>query len=501
MQAGRRRRISIVTKIFSVFLAITALDISLIYILIGSGQIDLISRNGLLMAENSALRIAHELRSPMMLANLKDVSAGPLVQKLRAEGLPGLKSCGINRGDEKLAAPLMPQVVKALRLYESERRLFIADLNRTDFTANLFVPVATGEGVADTVLTCSLELASLRESFQRLMHLALVILAVTLLAQAVLALFVYRVIIRRLRSLEGASQKLAAGDFSGEYKEVGRADEIDNLAETFYQMKDALADKTRVLEDTLLRLEKANFDLEGDLILGEEIQRSILPEAGTGKTIEWVATYRPVGRVSGDFYDVFELPGGATGILQFDASGHGVPAALLTMMAKISFAEAVQKHATPALAMAHVNDELSLHLQKTGNFLTAFYAVISQEGKLTYCNAAHTQVLLLKENGMCELLDPTSLSVGFAPLGGADFHNGEATFAPGDRLLIYTDGVTETRDSQGVAFGLERLAKLAGEHAAKPLIEMHKTIETEWQSAVSPKAIEDDVTLLSIARI
>jgi sigma-B regulation protein RsbU (phosphoserine phosphatase) len=501
VQAGRRRKISIITKIFSVFLAITALDLSLIYILIGSGQIDQISRNGLLMAENSALRIAHEIRSSQNLANRPDVQTALLVQKLRGEGLPGLKTCSVSRGDAKMAAPLMPQVVKALRLYESERRLFIADLNRKDFLANIFIPIATAKGVADAVLTCTLELSSLRESFERLMRLALLILAVTLLAQAGLVLFVYRVIIRRVRSLESASQKLAAGDFSGEYKEVRRADEIDNLAETFYQMKGALAEKTRVLEETLLRLEKANFDLEGDLILGEEVQRSILPEAGTGKTIEWAATYRPVGRVSGDFYDVFDLPGGATGILQFDASGHGVPAALLTMMAKISFAEAVQKHATPALAMAHVNDELSLHLQKTGNFLTAFYAIVSTDKKLIYCNAAHTQVLLLRKNGACDLLDPTSLSVGFAPLGGADFHNGETTFSPGDRLLIYTDGVTETRDNQGIAFGLDRLEKLASEHAAKPLAEMHKAIEAAWQAAISLRAIEDDVTVLSIARI
>ncbi len=501
MSEARRRSISVVTKIFSVFLAITALDLALIYVLIGSGQIDVISRNGLLIAENSALRLAQEMRAEAIGTRVMPENIERLVRKLRAEGVTGLKECSVHRGDEKMAAPLVPQVVKALRLYESERRLFIADLDRSEFSARLFVTIPVSKGVTDSVLVCTIELSSLRDSFARLMRLALVILIVTVIAQAGLALFVYRVIIRRVRALESASEKLAAGDFSGAYVSPKRADEIDNLAETFYEMKDALAEKTRVLEETLLRLEKANFDLEGDLILGEEVQRSILPEATTGKNIEWAVSYRPVGRVSGDFYDIFDLPGGATGILQFDASGHGVPAALLTMMAKISFAEAVQKHQNPAHALANVNDELSQHLQKTGNFLTAFYAIVYPDGRLVYCSAAHTQVIVLKKNGDCALLDPTSLSVGFAPLGGADFHNAETTFLPGDRLLLYTDGVTETRDGNGVAFGIERLEAVARAHREEPLKSMHASIEAAWLSAVPRSAIEDDVTLLSVLRV
>ena len=500
-EARRRRSISVVTKIFSVFLAITALDLALIYVLIGSGQIDVMSRNGLLIAENSALRIAQEMRTLGSGDRVAAANTEALVNKLRGEGLQGLKECSLHRGDDKMAAPLVPQVVKALRLYESERRLFIADLDRSDFLAKLFVTIPAAKGVTDSVLVCTVELSSLRESFARLMRLALVILIVTLIAQAGLAFFVYRVVISRVRGLESASQKLAAGDFSGDYRAPKRADEIDNLAETFYEMKAALADKTRVLEETLLRLEKANFDLEGDLILGEEVQRSILPDATAGKNIEWIVSYRPVGRVSGDFYDIFELPGGATGILQFDASGHGVPAALLTMMAKISFAEAVQKHLNPAHALAHVNDELSQHLQKTGNFLTAFYAIVYPDGRLIYCSAAHTQTLVLKKTGECALLDPTSLSVGFAPLGGGDFHNSETAFLPGDRLLVYTDGVTETRDHEGVAYGIERLEAVARAHASDPLKALHAAVEAAWLAAVPRSAIEDDVTLLSVLRV
>ncbi len=483
-------------------MAITALDLSLIYVFIGSGQIELISRNGLLMAENAALRIVSETRSPGFAATLTQQGTVKVTEKLRENSLPGLVSCEARRGDTVLESGSVQNshVLRAIMLYESERRLFVSDLNRNDFSAGLFVPVVGPKGVADTVLVCQLALQSLRESFARLMQLSLLILGVTLLAQAGLALFIYRVFIRRLRQLESATQKVATGDFSGEHKVALRFDEIDQLAQRFHEMRTALAEKTRVLEDTLFDLEKVNFNLEGDLILGEEVQRSILPEPSTGKTITWAVTYRPVGRVSGDFYDVHDLKSGATGILQFDASGHGVPAALLTMMAKISFVEAMQKYDSPAAVVAHVNDELSAHLQKTGNFLTVFYGIAYGDGRLVYCSAAHTQAIFWSAAGGVQLLDPTSLSVGFAPTGGSAFHNAEIRLNTGDRLVVYTDGVTETNDSAGLPFGVERLCELVQAHAHEPLAEMHRAVSEAWRSAVPRSAIEDDVTLMTIAK-
>ena len=496
-----RKKISILTKVFAVFLAITGIDLSLIYVFIGSGQIELISSNGLLLAENAALRIVTETRSSAFGSRMTNQAIETLTRSLREDSLPGLTSCEARRADAEIEnAVRNSQVIKAIMLYESERRLFISDLNRSEFSAGLYVPLVGAKGVADTVLVCHLALQSLRESFTKLMQLSLLILGVTLLAQAGLAMFIYRVFIRRLRLLEMATQKVATGDFSGEYKILRRVDEIDQLAERFHEMRVSLAEKTRVLEDTLFDLEKVNFNLEGDLILGEEVQRSILPDPGTGKAITWAVTYRPVGRVSGDFYDVHELNGGATGILQFDASGHGVPAALLTMMAKISFVEAIQKYNDPAAVVAHVNDELSAHLQKTGNFLTVFYGIAYADGRLVYCSAAHTQAIFWSAAGGAQLLDPTSLSVGFAPTGRSAFHNGEIRLQAGDRLTLYTDGVTETNDDTGSQFGVARLSDLVTLHAGKPLAEMHKAVYETWQASVPRSSIDDDVTLLTIAK-
>ncbi len=499
-----RRRISIITKIFSVFFAITALDISAIYVFVGTGQIDQLSRNGLLIAENAALRIVTAISRHAATAQLKSDNA--LLLKHIAASAEGsevhLSACRAIQADGRLAGDATGAVsgpaLKALRLYESEQRLFFTDLKAIDFTAAVYVPFKLPGATQLSVVGCNVALESIREAFERLLRLSLIILTVTLFMQAGLAWFIYFVFLRRLRVLEKSTDLIARGDFSGDWQPGSRFDEIDQLGYRFNEMRLALAEKTRVLEDTLVNLEKVNFDLEGDLILGQEIQRSILPPAVAGRHVRWCVTYRPLSKVSGDFYDVFDLADGATGILQFDASGHGVPAALLTMMAKISFVEAIQKVEQPNQVIAAVNDELSAHLQMTGNFLTAFYAVIRPHGRMIYCNAAHTSILVLRrDRAGAELLEPTSLSVGFSPPGPGAFMNGELLLRKGDRIIVYTDGLTETIDKTGKQFGVAGLLRLVERFGKLELQEMHAAIEREWASLVERSAIDDDVTLIS----
>ncbi|MFO1471594.1 MAG: SpoIIE family protein phosphatase [Turneriella sp.] len=496
-----RRRISIITKIFSVFLAITALDISAIYVFVGTGQIDQLSRNGLLIAENAALRMVTAI-SRMSGAQGDDVRLLKLVAASAEGSEVRLSDCRAIQSDGRVAGEPNGKVsgvaLKALRLYESEQRLFFTDMKANEFSAAVYVPFKTAGSAQVRVLTCNVALESIREAFERLLRLSLIILSVTLLMQAGLAWFIYFVFLRRLRVLEKSTDLIARGDFSGDWKPGSRFDEIDQLGHRFNEMRLALAEKTRVLEDTLVNLEKVNFDLEGDLILGQEIQRSILPPAVAGRHVRWCVTYRPLSKVSGDFYDVYDLADGATGILQFDASGHGVPAALLTMMAKISFVEAIQKVEQPNQVIAAVNDELASHLQMTGNFLTAFYAVIRPHGRMIYCNAAHTSILVLRRDKPgAEILDPTSLSVGFAPPGPGAFHNGEVLLRKGDRIIVYSDGLTETRDKTGKQFGVEGLLRLVEKYGKLELAEMHAAIAEAWSLAVERSGIDDDVTFIS----
>lgn len=499
-----KRRISIITKIFSVFLAITALDISAIYVFVGTGQIDQLSRNGLLIAENAALRIVTAISRVSGAQSgkgddallLKQVAASAEGSEVRLSDCRAIQADGRAAGDANGA--VLGAALKALRLYESEQRLFFTDLKANEFSAAVYVPFKPAGAEQLRVVTCNVALESIREAFERLLRLSLIILSVTLLMQAGLAWFIYFVFLRRLRVLEKSTDLIASGDFSGDWQPGRRFDEIDQLGYRFNEMRLALAEKTRVLEDTLVNLEKVNFDLEGDLILGQEIQRSILPAAVAGRHVRWCVTYRPLSKVSGDFYDVYDLSDGATGILQFDASGHGVPAALLTMMAKISFVEAIQKVEQPNQVIAAVNDELSAHLQMTGNFITAFYAVIRPHGRMIYCNAAHTSILVLRRDKPgAELLDPTSLSVGFAPPGPGAFHNGEILLRKGDRIIVYSDGLTETRDKTGKQFGVEGLLRLVEKFGKHELAEMHAAIEKDWSSVVERSTIDDDVTIIS----
>jgi len=487
-------RISLVTKIFSVFFAITSIDLTLIYVFMGTTHIDEVGRNGLLVAENTALKIIPILGAGVYSDPARDVEFTKKLAALELTNCSTVASDGRRLGG---AGELNARALKALKLNEADGRLFFADLSLSGYSADLFIPFKPSADVSYRVLACTVPLKSIRTSLMRILRISAIILVITLVLQFGLAYFIYFAFIKRIRRLERASRLMGEGDFSASYVVGARSDEIDELGNAFNEMRLALAQKTETLENTLVNLEKLNFHLEGDLITGEEIQRSILPETSSGR-IKWLAEFHPMSRVSGDLYDIYDLSGGATGILLFDASGHGVPAALLTMMAKVSFVEAIQKVVHPHRVVAAVNDELSPHLQKTGNFLTAFYGVARPDGRFIYCNAAHTQAIYLQKNQAPRLLDPTSLSIGFAPPGGDLFKPSEILVRPGDRLILYTDGVTESRTRSGGALDTEGLIALCEKFRDLEFDQMHNGIITAWKQEIDQTLVEDDVTILSI---
>lgn len=496
-----RRRISVITKIFSVFFILTALDLSAIYIFLGTGQIDQMGKNGLLIAENAALRIKsslYEIKQPASLTekNLQKITSNIILDNgLKPEKCRLIESDGSDKNDN---GKISSSALKAIRLYESEQQLFYANLKNTDFMAEIYIPHKSSAEKLTTVVACNISLDSLRESFVRLLRLSALILGITLFTQIFFAWFIWSVFLKRLRSLELSTRKITEGDFSGALTPGKHNDEIDQLTGTFNEMRLALSEKTEAVEKTLLNLEKSNFILEGDLLLGEEIQQSILPEKNTGKNINWEVSFRPLGKVSGDFYDIFEFSD-ATGFLQFDASGHGVPAALLTMMAKISFVTAIQKYREPREVMFAVNCELSSHLQKTGNFITAFYGIIYHDGRFVWCNAAHTQAVLTGKNEQSAvLLSPTCMSIGFSPTETNSFEQVTSKLNSGDRLILFTDGFTESLTHNGKQFGHEQVIIFAEQNKHTGLKQMHENLFNLWQQNVPVKSVEDDVTLLSI---
>lgn len=265
-----------------------------------------------------------------------------------------------------------------------------------------------------------------------------------------------------------------------------------------------LQDANRELELSNLRLEQAQAQLVAaertrrDLEIAAQIQRSILPSS-LPSFPGWSFAGRalPAREMGGDFYDVYPLDGGRAGLLIADVSDKGVPAALFMGVARTLFLTEARRSASPLAVCRAVND-LLLEAASQDLFVTAFYGVANLAARtLTYVRAGHDLPLLQHADGSAEPLLGDGRFLGMLP----DLRAEERTVSlrPGDRLLLFTDGVTDATDPRGQRFTRERLEDLARQsrHEGAETLAALIVDQVEGFRAGSPPF--DDVTLLVAA--
>lgn len=234
--------------------------------------------------------------------------------------------------------------------------------------------------------------------------------------------------------------------------------------------------------------------LAQELETARRIQASILPRAAPRVAGLRVAVrYQPMTAVAGDLWD-FLAADGRVGLLVADVSGHGVPAALVASMVKVAFEAQRGAEAQPAEVVAGMNAALCRVLD--GPFVTAIYASLSPgEGRLRFAGAGHPPALLWRAGPRrVERLSENGLLMGFD--GAARYAAGEVTVAPGDRLLLFTDGLIEATDARDEQFGLERLERILADCAALDPEALADWLLAELRSFRGAPGFEDDLTLL-----
>jgi phosphoserine phosphatase RsbU/P len=229
-----------------------------------------------------------------------------------------------------------------------------------------------------------------------------------------------------------------------------------------------------------------------------EIQTSILPHnLPEIPGVRIAARYLPLAAVAGDFYDVIALEGGAVAVLVADVSGHGVPAALIASMVKVAFTSALQDTQDPGALLTRMNTTLCGMFARS--YVTAVCIVISRaDCSLRYAIAGHPPPLLLdRRDGAVVELDERGIFLGFTP--SAMYATTQVLTAAHARLILYTDGVTETPNARDDLFGLERLAALtAAERAAAPEVFADRVVGALHDFATTAAFAHDDVTLVIV---
>ena len=212
----------------------------------------------------------------------------------------------------------------------------------------------------------------------------------------------------------------------------------------------------------------------------------------------FAASYRTANEIGGDYYDFLRLPDGRLVLVAADASGHGMAAGLLMVIAHTTLRLAAEQDPTPAAAVALLNKALC----GTGGrraFLTLFYGVLDPEtGQLDYVCAGHPFPLLRRAgSGAVEELGEGSLPLGLRR--DLELKQKATRLDPGDLLLLYSDGLPEgVNPTTGEAFGFDRLRNLIT--TAGGVQTIHDRIVQAFDVFLGGEAQEDDISLVVVER-
>jgi serine phosphatase RsbU (regulator of sigma subunit)/predicted ester cyclase len=239
--------------------------------------------------------------------------------------------------------------------------------------------------------------------------------------------------------------------------------------------------------------------VEQELRVARSIQRASLPkEVPTLGDWQIAPYYQPAREVGGDFYDFHLLPEGKLGLAVGDATGKGVPAALVMSTTCGMLRLAAQSYSSPGEILQRVNEALVPNIP-TNMFVTCFYAIVDpKRGSLSYANAGHNLPCCSHDEQAATELKARGMPLGLMP--GMTYEERETVLVPGESVLFYTDGLIEAHNPQGEMFGTPRLRGLLSECygvgrglSVTLMEELVRFTGERWEQ-------EDDITLLTLRR-
>jgi serine phosphatase RsbU (regulator of sigma subunit) len=263
---------------------------------------------------------------------------------------------------------------------------------------------------------------------------------------------------------------------------------------------DAVRSHRALMAEAADRLRRAEEDREREvreLSAARVIQHQLLPkEMPSLPGWRVAAYYRPARAIGGDFYDFLELPDGQLAIFAGDVTDKGIPAALVMATTHSILRGEAPGLASPGAVLERANDRLYPDIPPH-TFVTCLYAVLDPaSGRLLYANAGHNLPYVATADGVAELR-ATGMPLGAMP--GMTYEENEAHLAPGDSVLLHSDGLVEAHDQSGEMFGFPRLQEIVessrgGEHLIEEcLAKLREFAGRDWEQ-------EDDITLVVLQR-
>jgi serine phosphatase RsbU (regulator of sigma subunit) len=293
----------------------------------------------------------------------------------------------------------------------------------------------------------------------------------------------------------------------GEAADLERARALLREAGSIFRVLDAPY-YVDMVERRLQAVRERSYALSADqrraseeLAVAGRVQAGLLPrELPHIPGWEILATVEPARETSGDFYDFIGLPEGRVGFVVADVADKGAGAALYMALSRTLIRTFALEHPTePERVMSETNSRILQDAKQT-MFVTVFYGVVDPlAGTVTYCNAGHNPPYLLsgQADGKVKALTRNGMALGV--LDQTDYAQATVRMEPGDALVLYTDGITDARDTGGEMFGEERLLEVARQAQGCSAREIQEALLEDVHTFVGDAPLGDDMTLMVVA--
>ncbi len=313
----------------------------------------------------------------------------------------------------------------------------------------------------------------------------------------IIVVFISRRITRPLSMLASAALEIGKGDFEARLPSNRSKDEIGQLNASIRKMQTELRNYIINLQETTAAKEK----IESELQIARNIQQGIIPKIFPPfphrDDLDLYAILEPARDVGGDLYDFFFLDEVHLCFTIGDVSGKGVPASLFMAITRTLIRARMESGSKPGDVMKTMNEELCQD-NENAMFVTLFLGILNVDtGKLEYCNAGHNYPILLKAGGKTHELNMThGTPLGAMP--GVPFGSSEIRITKGDRIVLYTDGVSEAVNEKDEQYSEARLTARLKETKNARAEKIIMDIYRDLQSFVGNAEQFDDITMLVV---
>lgn len=393
-----------------------------------------------------------------------------------------------------------------IRTYENNDNLSIYDLSAFDNTNNIYIIYK---------LPYKLNL----ENISNVILYRLLPTFISLMLGFILTIVLSKKIIEPIIILNKATKEISKGNLDVSL-DIDSKDEIGELSRRFDIMAknlkisfEKIALQNKQIKEYTLHLEekvdkrtkelsKKNKQLLRELDVARRVQLNLIPKLREfpRKELEFSSMYVSLERLGGDLFDVIRVGKNGYGLLIADATGHGVPAALIATMAKVSFKNHSGWGISPSTVCENVNNEFMNLIGDLNYFLTAYYAVINLEtGELQYTSAGHTPAILYrKADKSIEVLDPCLNPPIGAFTSNVKYDSISIQLYEGDRILLYTDGIIEARNGEGEFYGQERLIEYVSKNSELSTDAFVKSLTHNLNTFCGERLPDDDRAILYV---